>query len=207
MINRLLGVIALAGAPAMLIGLMVEKQLPALAYSWWTGAWGIVYITAWMGSIIALLRLEATGKSAFGKALLWLILSTLTIANISSVYQLQLGKNTPLYFLLLDMFWPISNIIMLLVGISVLVNKGLPGWKRYVPLAVGLWLPITAVASKHFADPMEGFGGSSPAFYISLMYSAIAWMLLGFAVLSTPEKHCASSYNTPALKNAQQSYA
>jgi hypothetical protein len=46
--NKTLGTCALIGAPAMFIGTLAEDAYPQLSDSWFTGVWGLLYITAFM---------------------------------------------------------------------------------------------------------------------------------------------------------------
>src|SRR5690349_13888779 len=107
--NKLLGTLALAGAPFMFIGVYLESIIKSLNDTWFTGVWGILYITGWMCSMIVLQRIEAVGKGRFGKGLIRVILFTLTVANVSNVVQLFTVPNKPPYFFYIDLFWPLSN--------------------------------------------------------------------------------------------------
>ncbi len=177
--NKTLGTLALAGAPFLGLGMTVEQRYKPLHDSWFTGVWGLIYISAWLCSIIALRRLEVTGRSRFGKGILQVITGTLLIANVSNVYQLLFpGEKTATYYAL-DAFWPISNLIMAGVGITVIAAKGLPGWRRYVPLAAGLWFPFTVLCMAL----MGSWEAATPA---SSLYTAVAWTVLAVVVLTTP---------------------
>jgi hypothetical protein len=180
--NKTLGTLALIGAPFLLAGPWLEEFFKPIAGPWFYGAWAFVYITAWMCSIGALRRMEATGRSRFGRNLLRIILFSLSLANLSNIYALVApGNKSAALFIILDSFWPISNLIMLVVGITVVAVKGLPGWRRYVPLATGLWFPLTMLT-------MILVGRNSPLLVFVPWYSAIAWSLLAVAVLTCPEK-------------------
>ncbi|RIV18072.1 hypothetical protein DYU11_29385 [Fibrisoma montanum] len=174
--NKTLGVLALLGAPSMAIGIYVEDQFKPLANSWWTGVWGIVYITAWMGSMVALNRIGATGSSRFGRTLPLIMLGTLAIANVSNGWQLVAPTFKPTLFWALDMCWPLSNVLMLIYGITVIVANRLPGWQRFVPLLCGLWLPM-ALTSKFWLPSELGFS-------LVTAYSAVAWSLLALVILT-----------------------
>jgi hypothetical protein len=180
--NKTLGTLALAGAPFLSLGVYLEELYPtALHDSWFTGACGLVYISGWSCSMIAMQRLEATGKNRFGKAVLRVILAMLLLANFSNMYQLLFPQDKSMLFWTLDVFWPLSNLMMLVVGIAVVMAKGLPGWRRYVPLAVGLWLPTALLT-------VQLFGRTAPVFLFGSAYSVIAWTLLAVAVLTAKEK-------------------
>ncbi len=137
MSNQLLGILALIGSPWLFIGTYMEQRMTHLSDSWFTGVWGILFISGWICAVIVLKRLRTTGSSSFGKVILLILLLSLSIANVSNVIQIFVERDKPSYFIFFDLFWPLSNIIMLIVGITVLTTKGLPGWKRYIPLAKG----------------------------------------------------------------------
>lgn len=179
--NRTLGTLGIACAPFLLLASAVSSpssqwQNPILG-----ATWEIFYLIGWMCSMVGLYRIEATGRGRLGKGLLLLHLFTLTLATFFSLYSaLDPKANTPLFWVL-DAFWPISNGLMLVVGLAVVVQAKLRGWQRYVPLAVGLWLPFAlgALAVLSWAPEAQLLGG---------LYSAIAWSLLGFVVRSSAEE-------------------
>jgi len=125
--------------------------------------------------------LQATGNSRFGKALLWIITGTLILANISNVYQIIAPQDKSTLFFIIDWFWPISNLIMLVVGIAVIKAKVLLGWQRFIPLIVGLWFPLTMFA-------MALVGRDAPIMVVVPYYTAIAWSLLAIVVLTASKK-------------------
>ncbi|HEX8530963.1 MAG TPA: hypothetical protein VF646_13120, partial [Cytophagales bacterium] len=170
-----LGTLALIGAPFLLIGFKAEQHYAFLANSWFTGAWGLVYITAWLCSILVLHRLGAAGKSRFGRVLLPVVMGMLGLANVSNLYKLLLPDYESALFYAFDAFWPLSNLAMVVVGVAVIRAKVLPGWRRYVPLAVGLWFPLTMLG-------VVLVGRTSPYLFYVPYYSAIAWTLLALAV-------------------------
>ena len=179
--NRVLGTLALLGAPFLFLGSHLAQGYPSLGGAWFYGVWALVFLTAWLCSIRGLRRLEATGSSRLGKAMLWAITGTLLLANLFNLYALLAPHNTSTLFFMLDSFWPISNLGMLAVGVMVWMHKGLPGWRRYVPLIVGLWLPLSM-------GLMHLLGQESPWVNLIDYYSAIAWSVLAWVVLTSPER-------------------
>ena len=173
--NKILGFFGLMGAPWLYLGMTAEEQFAALKGTWFTGAWELLYITGWICSIVALQRMKATGESRFGKGVLWVLLASLIIADISNVLLMIIQHHQPAWWYFLDAFWPISNLIMLVVGIVVVKANVLQGWKRFVPLVVGCWFPLAAGSmylNKAFSWFLGGF------------YSAIAWSLLAIVIIS-----------------------
>lgn len=180
--NRTLGTIALLGAPCLFLSFQFPATATdAIGNSPVSNAFGLLYLVGWMCSIYALYRMEAAGKSLFGKALLPLLLFTLTIASISNVYAIIFpGNNSDLYFYL-DLCWPLSNLLMFVTGITVaLVNK-LEGWKRFVPLLVGTWFPIMLTC-------MALVGRTPVTGTLLGLYSAFTWSLLAVMVMETKYK-------------------
>jgi hypothetical protein len=175
--NRLLGTLALLGAPSLLIGHTLESIYPSLTGTSFYGVYGFIYISGWMCSIELLRRNLATGKSLFGRFIIRLILGTLLLANSSNVYAIVAPKNQSTVMMVLDSFWPISNLVMLILGITVLVTKGLFGWKKFVPLLAGLWFPF-AMASRALLS------GIHLPFDLVFTYSALAWTLLAAVAIT-----------------------
>lgn len=70
--------------------------------------------------------LEGTGSSRFGKGLLWVITGTLTLANASNLYALVAPNEKSTLFLVLDAFWPLSNLTMLIVVLRLQSPKDYP---------------------------------------------------------------------------------
>jgi hypothetical protein len=179
--NKILGSLALAGAPFFLLSTYLKPYFTFMHEQQFYGTWGILYLTGWMCSIRGLQRLQATGKSKFGRSILWVLLGSLFLANLSNAYQIISPGSRSLLFIVLDSFWPLSNLLMLIVGIKVVLAKELTGWRRFVPLLVGLWLPVL-IAS------VQLFGRTGVSGTIAAMYSAIAWSLLAIAVMKTAEE-------------------
>jgi hypothetical protein len=188
--NRFLGTLALIGAPSLLIGHTLESMYPSLAGGAFYGVYGFIHITGWMCSIELLRRTQATGKSLFGKFIIWLILGTLFLANTSNVYAFFDPQNKSTLMLILDGFWPISNLVMLIVGIIVFVSNHLTGWRRFVPLFVGLWFPFAMTSRVVLNDVHLPFD-------IVFIYSALAWTLLAITAITSDKSERKTSIKYP----------
>lgn len=183
--NRTLGILGLVSAPFLSVGMLLTELYPALKQTAFDGLSGLFFMLPWMGCLVGLLRLRATGDTAFGRNIILANLATLTLANAWNLYNaVQPWANTPLFFFL-DAFWPISMLAMLLVGITAVGAGTLPGWRRYVPLAVGLWLPFTALVGTlaGLLIPASGLLAMS----LSGLYATVCWGLLAYIVLTTPQ--------------------
>ena len=195
--NKTLGTLALIGAPFLLIGSFMEIKISALSNTWFTGLWGILYITPWMGSMIALHRAGALGTSRIGKAMPWILLTTLTIADISNIICLFGAQNKVPFFFYLDLFWPISHLLMLVVGIVAIRAGVLQGWKRYVPLAMGTWLPFAL-------GTVAILGRTQTSFLIGGLYNAAVVILLALVVRNLPEKQDTAPEAAPQFQPVLQ---
>lgn len=174
--NKLLGSLALVGAPFLCVDMYLHaspdpNQFNTTSLS---GLLELIYMLGWQCSIIGLWRLGATGQDRFGRIIVPLIMGTLTLANIWNIYVIILPNHNTLLYHILDLFWPISNLVMIGVGVAVIRAKKLTGWSRYVPLICGLWFPVTTLI---------GVAGVGAAFDISNIYTATAWSLLAVVIL------------------------
>ncbi|GAB3541621.1 hypothetical protein [Spirosoma fluminis] len=190
--NRTLGALGFLGAHYMLIAPLLPMRYPALGQSAFDGLVGLAFMLTWMGSLVGLIRLNATGHSAFGHFIIRANLVTLTLANVWNIYQAIAPNANTLLYRILDAFWPISMVMMLVVGITVARVGQLRGWRRYVPLAVGLWLPLTALLGKLMSLSLFNMAAREDdgMLYILIssgVYASVCWCLLAYVVWSTPE--------------------
>ena len=187
--NKILGILALVGAPWLYLGFSLENLYPHLKDGWFTGAWGLLYISGWFCSVVVLQRLGVTGNNWFGRNILRILMVTLVLANLSNLYQM-VAPDKSVFFFVLDAFWPLSNLVMLVVGITVIAAKKLDGWPRFVPLLMGLWFPLAMLTR------LLPAGINIPGSIVGL-YSAVAWSLLAIVVLTTAPKEANAGRRQP----------
>ncbi|HYE53184.1 MAG TPA: hypothetical protein VD996_00020 [Chitinophagaceae bacterium] len=182
--NRILGILAFIGAPFLCIDQMVHGQngpQSGFEHTSVSGLFNLIYMLGWMCSIAVLRRIKATGTAGFGKAILVIQLCTLTLANVWNVYEIIApGSESTLYFIL-DLFWPISNLVLLIIGITVIRARRLQGWKRFVPLLAGIWFPVSIVL---FFTAGQGY----LTMVLSGLYSAVMWTLLAYVSYTSEEE-------------------
>lgn len=142
------------------------------------GLFDLVYMLGWMCSVAGLLRLQAAGTKTAGRAVLYVQLALLCVANVWNVWVIANPQANSTLFFVLDLFWPLSNLWLLVTGIVIAVKGQLKGWRRYVVLVAGLWLPV-AMGS------MALFGRTPASFYVGGLYSVVAWALLGWLIYAT----------------------
>jgi hypothetical protein len=172
--NRLLGIVAMICAPALLIEqLLLQGKEDALI----TGIASMVFMAGWICTNTAMRRMRAAGSGRWGQAVLLVQLVGLVLAFVFGFSEATglLGRES-IVFNITDAAWPLSMLWMVVVGISVIVAKRITGWQRFVPLLCPFWLPVALVASVVLGGPVGGLIGFGVA--------AVLWMLLGYVVLS-----------------------
>jgi len=168
-----LGLIAMAASPFLFVEMYMlgnKDQNTSVG-----GVCDLIYMIGWVCSIVGMLRLQATGQQTSGKMILYIQLASLGIANVWNIWTIIDPASSSILYFILDFFWPLSNVCLLAVGIVIAVKGRLAGWKRYVPLMAGLWLPVSIVTALLFG-PNEG------AFLFSGMYSTATWFVMGYMI-------------------------
>jgi hypothetical protein len=184
--TRLLGTLGMLGSPMLLVeGLLYRfqqrdtDQLIAVL--------GLLFVGGWICSVLGLRTLKATGTGVLGKAVLVVQLIGLALAGLWAIIHI-VNPNPDtgnILYAVADAAWPLSVIFMIVVGIATLIAKRLPGWQRLTPLLCGLALPVAILAGM-----VAGEQAGAVAFGI---YTAVAWMLLGYAV-RTSKRTATSEY-------------
>ncbi|MFD1141562.1 hypothetical protein ACFQ4C_10605 [Larkinella insperata] len=182
--NRLLGALAMLGAPclglSMIRALILNDNFESDLFG---GVLSVLYMAGWLCSMVGLWNIRATGDSRFGRASLGVIFGSLTLANVWNVYDALVPNANTFLYRALDLNWPLSNLMMLVIGIAVIRARRLTGWNRYIPLVVGLWLPFSILVSIPGGGAQGTWAGS-----LSAVYSIITWTLLAYVVYtSQPE--------------------
>jgi hypothetical protein len=178
--NKLLGAAAILSAPFLTLQMLVSGE-GTETHTSLEGLFDLIYMLGWMCSIVGLMRLQAAGIKKSGTRLLSIQLVLLCIANVWNIWVMVApGYNPPLFYIL-DAFWPLSNLFMLVIGIVIAVRGVLTGWRRWVVLFTGCWLPI-ALGFLYFV------GRSNISLYVGGLYSVFAWSLLGWMIFITDVK-------------------
>lgn len=183
--NRTLGILAMLGAPFLGIELIFQTQAHTQDMRL-AGLMGIPYAMGWLGCIWALYRLQAAGSNRNGQAILTIMLFLLSMANAWNIYSAIDPTANTIVYRIMDICWPASNLFMLVVGVAVMRANYWTDWRKYVPLAVGFWLPVSVVV-------MLLFGHESQAtVLVSSLYSVSMWTLLGYTIYSTNDSSVGS---------------
>ena len=164
--NRKLGIIAFLCAPYLGLSLVIDDPERTI---WQQGLYGFIYVAGWMCSILALYKIKAANETV-----LKIQLGLLAIAQLWNILVMTGISSKNIVFIIGDFFWPLSNVFMIVTGISIIRTKKITGWKKYIPLVAGLWLPSILIAS--------AISGKSESMPFAALYSVIAWIALSVMV-------------------------
>jgi len=136
--------------------------------------------------MFAFVFVRANGEKKLAKCILYIQLLFLFLAGSSDVAALcnVLPGNLFFYW---DLFWPISNCMMLVTGISIVAAGKLKRWQRWVPLVVGLWLPFTLM-TKVWLSPVY-------AAYLGGIYSFAMWTIMGYIAHNSKSQILRETHN------------
>lgn len=181
---RTLGFLGMAASPFLAVDFITGYVKPDHFQTPVSGILGLIYMAGWICSTIGLYKLSATGEGFFGRLILITQLAFLFLAQLWNVYHILNPFANSFLFRFLDVFWPGSNVFMIVTGIMVIKTARLTGWKRYIPLMVGLWLPLSYLA---MLIPSKLI-----ALSFSSAYSVTTWFLMGLAVMRSATGLCHS---------------
>lgn len=170
---RIAGVLCAVGGAGWLV-----NGLWASAMGSPEGATFVVAEVFWL-AIQALLLIGVVGLALSGAAPGWFGVIALGIALLgraefvaAEMHSLAIGEES----LLLPLGALITAVGMTLVGIAVLRASRWEGWRRFMPLLVGLY-PFVAMFPLVFVV-------SEPS-YLSIALWGVPWLLLGYAMYSS----------------------
>lgn len=173
--TKSLGIFALIGAPFLFVDMFVGAKFPHITEfaPWFSGVAGLLYISGWLASIENLRRAIFIRKQSFGWYAIRIQMFSLAIANISNIWAIVSTSKPTLYYIL-DAAWPVSHLLMFPLAWVVIKNGALKGFRQFLPLLIGLWLPVCML-----------LGRNDFALYFGGIYSALVWSLFAIAAMNT----------------------
>jgi hypothetical protein len=142
-------------------------------------AFDLAYLAGFAASAAGLRRLRATGRGRGAAALTAVQALGLALAATQDLQDLAGAR--PLggaFYAVADAAWPLSHVLMLAVFAAVWRARVWGGWRRWVPLACGLVLPVMLAAA--------AVGGRVAMGYVFCPGTAAAFFALGLAVYTAP---------------------
>ncbi|HKS29816.1 MAG TPA: hypothetical protein VJS44_18480 [Pyrinomonadaceae bacterium] len=174
--SRALGTAAIIASPMLLLsGLLYGfAEIPRNRI---TATLGFLFVLGWAASAIGLRLLKVTGTGVASKALFLVQIVLLLLAASQQVQEFvfEHPEGNGLIYIVADIAWPLSMLLMLIVGIFILKAGVWRGWRRVPALICGLSLPgliIVGVTSGNRAAGGLLFG----------VATTVGFMLLGYAV-------------------------
>jgi hypothetical protein len=171
--NKLLAALAFIGPP--FLGIDFYRNIHAddqWNVSIFTSVCDILYLIGWICTMFALIRIKAAGTKKAGRIILYVQTLFLFVTMSSDVVTLFRIPVPQRIFFFWDLFWPLSNCMMLVTGIAIASAGMLKGWKRWVGLITGLWLPVTMIVRLTLTTEY--------VFIIGGTYSIVLWMMLAW---------------------------
>lgn len=156
-----------------------------------TSIFDILYMTGWMCTMFAFIHAHANGTKKSARNLLYTQVVFIFLAGSSDLVTLLKIPVPENIFFYWDLFWPLSNCLMLITGISIAVAGKLRGTYRWIPLLVGLWLPITLLVQLLLSPEYMAYIGGT--------YSIVMWTLMAYVAYSLHKGELESETNVLAI--------
>lgn len=188
---RTLGLVTLLTAPAMTIEaarhgfqkVANENTDPigALLYG--------LFSVGWLCGVLGLRWLRATGTGQAGRWLLNVLSVTVTLAILQSAMDLLRVPTGNALYMVTDLAWPLSMVLTLVVGVAAIFSRQLSGWRRFVPLFMGAFLPLMVI--------QQALGAEVP--YLFDAHTILAWGLLGVTLITADRPRLRQANAAPSF--------
>jgi hypothetical protein len=153
-----------------------------------------------LGALALLLIMRATRATGTTRAGRW-ILNVEIVAMVLAIawtipYLFDANRPTNLLLTVLDVFWPLSMVGLIAVGVMVVRARRWPTPVRYLPLAASLIIPVDIVVSLLGVSQWAEIVIRSALFSVSytLLGIAVIWQV---APLAEPADASADAYLEP----------
>jgi hypothetical protein len=182
--NKLQAAISFIGAPC----LAIDFYRHANSEGQWspsvlTNILDILYMAGWICTMFSFIRMQVNGTKKAARILLYIQVSFLFLAGSSdmvSISKIPIPGNLFFYW---DLFWPLSNCMMLVTGISIAIAGRLHEWRRWIPLMAGLWLPFMMIIKFYLSSEYIAYVGGT--------YSLLMWTLMAYIAYSHTQQEIA----------------
>jgi uncharacterized membrane protein YhdT len=173
--NRLLGSLGMLAAPMMLAEMKIFgfKQHGSNRV---IGVLGMIYVSGWMCTAVGMRRRSATGACPLNKGVFAIQIVGLLLALSWSLQQIIYPdiSMSGIFFRVTDAAWPLSHLLMVVVGVLTLRAGVWTGWRRFAPFLVGLALPAGIAAASVAGESAMGITFAA--------LTTIGFLALGYAV-------------------------
>ncbi len=140
----------------------------------WAGG---IYLLGLLGLLLTMRATSATGAGRLGRWVLNAEIVAVVLAIAWNIpYAFDANRESTLVLTILDAFWPLSMVGLIVVGILVVRARRWPIPARYLPLAASLLIPVD------IALIVTGVSEWTQI-VIRAIYLAVAYGLVGLAVI------------------------
>lgn len=144
---KAVGWIAIVCAPAMWTDLTVNGLYDRLSYNWTEALFSLVFLVGWIGLTLGLYVIRAAGNHWRGRAIIAIQLLLFSAAACSNILALLGARQQSAALRLMDGCWPTGQFFLLITGLAIGLSHRIAGWSRWLPLAAGLFFPLTLLLS------------------------------------------------------------
>lgn len=141
----------------------------------------LIFMLGWMCGLAALIRMKAVGESLAGKIVLIMQFVLVWNTIVWNVWAIVDPGNSSDLFFILGFFWPLSHLFMLVTGTFIAIAGKMKGWRGWMPLLAGLWLPVSALIILFVYD-------NNRIMNIRIAYTVLAYILLGLGIVTSSPK-------------------
>ena len=178
--TKALGIIAMLFAPCLYLGWFFHSPVPNAPkeHPLMASLFGVMYLFGALASAVAIRRLRVTGNGK-GAAILFVVQAIgLVLAMGFDVleYAVPHMRGTSIIFIITDIAYPFSHVLMVIVGIAIWRAKVWTGWRLLPAFLVGFALPSFFTAMALIGRENGGW------FFIGGVTAG--WFLLGLSVLT-----------------------
>ncbi|GAA4970598.1 hypothetical protein WHI96_15060 [Pseudonocardia tropica] len=146
-----------------------------------TDAAGLLFQLGLFGLLYAMRRTRATGDGRFGRGLLWTVTALLVPATVWSALAVvvPLGWQGT-WFVVLDVFWPLSMLGMAVIGVTVAVVGRYRGPLRWWPALAETWAVVTV--------PTMAVLGTATGNVVGGVHMLLGYAVLGLLIAVRPDR-------------------
>ena len=188
------------GVLLALAGVLLDSQLSGevvastptgrLAFGLWA-----VAVPGLMAGVVGLRALHPAGPRALSSIATWVTSVALILWMIGALYSVT---DPSVDQAISPAGGALSVVGMVAFGIAVLRAGRLRGWRRFVPLLVGVWWPLQLPVQIVYFLGVLG----SPSFTLWFGGLGALWALLGYVVASSAEARPAAGQSEPGVPDA-----
>ncbi|MBC3193870.1 hypothetical protein H7X46_22675 [Pseudonocardia sp. C8] len=179
--TRRIGTGLALGATAFGLSFLVGDPQDAGGAGDFTDAGGLLFQFGLFGLLYLMRRTRATGDGRFGRGLLWTVTALLVPATAWSALAIVVPADARgTWFVVLDLFWPLSMLGMAVIGVTIAVVGRYRGILRFWPAVAETWAVVTV--------PVLGVLGPAVGNAVGGLHMILGYGVLGLLVATRPQR-------------------